>query len=93
VKVVRGFPSFGGNSVREEVRRREFESMTRKVEKEMKPVLAMLGPRPGADAVEAAKQAIVLIERKLAVESAVEELPVSNHACMQPSVRFLEATI
>ena len=43
----------------------------------MKPVLAMLGPRPGAEAVEAAKQAVVVIEQRLAVESAVKDLPVS----------------
>lgn len=37
----------------------------------------MLGPRPGAEAVEAAKQAVVLIDRRLAVESAAHKLPVS----------------
>ncbi|KAG0559094.1 hypothetical protein KC19_10G078800 [Ceratodon purpureus] len=52
--------------------------MTRKVEKEMRPVLAMLGPRPGAEAVEAAKQAVVVIEQRLAVESAVKDLPVGK---------------
>jgi len=52
--------------------------MTRKVEKEMKPVLSMLGPRPGSEAVEAAKQAVVLIDRRLAVESAAHDLPVSR---------------
>lgn len=67
--------AFAG-SVVESVSWRERESMTRKVEKEMKPVLAMLGPRPGSEAVEAAKQAVVLIENKLTVESG-EELPVS----------------
>lgn len=58
--------------------------MTRKVEKEkekeMKPVLSMLGPRPGSEAVEAAKQAVILIDRRLAVESSAENLSVSNQA-------------
>lgn len=35
----------------------------------------MLGPRPGAEAVEAAKQAVLLIDRRLAVESAAQKLP------------------
>jgi len=58
--------------------------MTRKVEKEkekemdMKPVLSMLGPRPGSEAVEAAKQAVTLIDRRLAVESTAQDLPVSE---------------
>lgn len=56
--------------------------MTRKVEKEkemeIKPVLSMLGPRPGSEAVEAAKQAVALIDRRLAVESTAEDLPVER---------------
>lgn len=57
--------------------------MTRKVEKEMKPVLSMLGPRPGSEAVEAAKQAVVLIDRKLVVESAAQDLSVERTKEMQ----------
>lgn len=48
--------------------------MTRKVETQLKPVLSMLGSRPGAEAVEVAMQTLFRIETKLSVDVAEELL-------------------
>lgn len=56
--------------------------MTHKVDPELKPVLSLLGSRPGAQAVEAAKQALARIDSQISANG-VGELPMAKIEALQ----------